>query len=111
MGLYPHFNFTRPTLFSDAVLVWLMNEEQPPVWDQVNSWIEQHGSIANRELRTIANVDTLKASKMLKQWVEHGLLIADGSKGKRGRVYRLPGDQEKAQSLLSGTGDNKSSDG
>lgn len=23
MGLYPPFYFTRPTLFSDAVLVWL----------------------------------------------------------------------------------------
>jgi len=111
VGLYPPFYFTRPTLSSDVVEVWLMNEEQPPVWDQVNSWIERHGSIANRNLRAIANVDTLKASKMLKQWVEHGLLVADDSKGKRGMVYRLPGDREESQTLLSNIGDNKLSDG
>jgi hypothetical protein len=38
----------------------------------------------------IVAVDTLKASKMLKRWVEQGVLNKDDSGGKRNTVYLKP---------------------
>jgi len=109
-GLYPPIYFSTPPFApADCINVWLLNEEQPPVWDQVYDWIEKHGSVANRELREIANVDTLKASKLLKQWVQQGLLVSDDSQGKRNTVYRLSAQEGggKQQGLLSRVIDNK----
>ncbi len=109
-GLYPPIYFSSPPLApADSINVWLLNEEQPPVWDQVYDWIEKNGSIANRELRAIASVDTLKASKLLKRWVGQGLLVADDTHGKRNTVYRLSGGEDDSyeQGLLSKVVDNK----
>jgi len=109
-GLFPPIYFSTPPFApADCINVWLLNEEQPPVWDQVYDWIEKQGSIANRELRKIANVDTLKASKLLKQWVQQGLLVSDDRQGKRKTVYRLSAEDQyvKQQSLLSKVIDNK----
>ncbi len=106
-GLYPPLYFSTPSLTGyDGINVWLLNEEQPPIWEQVYSWIETHGSIANRDLRDIANVETLKASKMLKKWVLQGLLLPDTSQGKRKTIYRLSAEAPP-QSLLSKALDNK----
>jgi len=109
-GLYPPFYFSTPPISpSDTISVWLLNEEQPPIWDQVYDWVEKNGSIANRDLREIAGVDTLRASKLLRKWVEQGLLLADDSHGKRNTVYRLSEseDDSKGQGLLSKVIDNK----
>ena len=85
----------------------LLNEQRPPVWEQVNDWIDRHGYVANRDLRRIAGVDTLDASRMLKNWVERGLLLSDDTKGKRGTVYRKPTRAPAdAFSLFSEAGDN-----
>lgn len=73
-----------------TVTVTLLNEQRPAVWEQVSDWIARNGHIANRHLRHIANVETLEATRMLKGWVESGLLLADDAKGKRGTVYRKP---------------------
>ncbi|MEW5754888.1 MAG: hypothetical protein AB1810_01160 [Pseudomonadota bacterium] len=70
-----------------AVLVILLNEERPPVWEQVSDWIDRNGPLANSDLCRIAGVDTLKASKMLKRWVEQGVLLRDDPGGKRKTVY------------------------
>ncbi len=107
VGLYPPLYLTRPALDRDAVLVMLLNEERPAVWEQVSDWIDRHGVINNRNLCQIADVDTLKASKMLKRWVEQGLLAMDASQGKQKTQYRKP-DGGEAVSLfsLSGTADN-----
>ena len=43
------------------------NEERSAIWEQVSDWIDRNGSISNRELRRIAGIETLKASKMLKK--------------------------------------------
>ena len=59
----------------------LLNEERPPVWEQVSDWMERNGTLANSDLCRIAAVDTLKASKMLKRWVEQGVLTRDDSGG------------------------------
>jgi len=73
-----------------AVMVTLLNEERPPMWEQVSDWIDRNGPIANGDLCRIANVDTLKASKMLKRWCEQGLLVANTSGGKRNTTYSKP---------------------
>ncbi len=108
--LYPPIYFSMPPFApSDCINVCPLNKEQPPVWEQVYDWVEKHVSIANRELRKIANVDTLKASKLLKQWVQQGLLVSDDRQGKRNTVYRLSAEEGnvKKQGLLSRVIDNK----
>ena len=57
-----------------TLLVTLLNEERPPLWVQVSDWIDRNGPIANADVCRIADVDTLKASKMLRAWVDRGLL-------------------------------------
>jgi ATP-dependent DNA helicase RecG len=92
----------------EAVAVTLINEERPPIWEQVNDWIDRNGPIANSDLCQIATVDTLTASKMLKRWVEQGVLLADPTRGKRNMVYYKPMEQEDAQQdLLFSLSDNK----
>lgn len=80
----------------EAILVTLLNEERPPIWEQVSDWMDRHGPIANSDLCQIAGLDTLKASKMLKRWVEQGLLAGDPTRGKRNMVYVKPTAQAEA---------------
>ncbi len=89
-GLYPPQYTVNRDAAVPTVTVTLLNEQRPAVWEQVSDWIDRHGHIANRHLRQIANVETLEASRMLKAWVDSGLLAADDTKGKRGTVYRRP---------------------
>lgn len=104
-GLYPPFYFSR----RDSIVVYLLNEERPPVWEQVSDWIDRNGFITNGQLCRIASVDTLKASKMLKKWVELEMLEVDMSKGKKNASYRKAGSaaEKKVIGLLSGLSDNK----
>jgi ATP-dependent DNA helicase RecG len=74
----------------EAIVVTLLNEERPPIWEQVSEWIDRNGPIANSKLCKIAGMDTLKASKLFKRWVEQGLLVADTSGGKRHTHYSKP---------------------
>ncbi|NEX19060.1 hypothetical protein G3480_01820 [Thiorhodococcus mannitoliphagus] len=85
----PSFAEIRETA-QPSVLVTLRNEERPPIWEQVSDWIDRHGPLANSDLCQIAEVDALKASKMLKRWVEQGVLLKDNSGGKRLTVYLKP---------------------
>jgi len=101
VGLYPPIFLSSPYLEHDAVMVMLLNEERPAVWEQVSNWIDRHGSISNGELCKIAGIDTLKASKMLKKWVDADMLSRDTSKGKRGTRYMRVGGSYAQQSLLS----------
>jgi ATP-dependent DNA helicase RecG len=90
-SLYPpQFRELREQV-QEMVMVTLLNEERPPVWEQVSDWMARHGPISNSELCRIAALDTLKASKLLKQWVEQGLLIPEATKAKRHRVYYKSG--------------------
>lgn len=85
----PLFNENRNAAQA-SVIVTLLNEERPPIWEQVSDWIDRNGPLANSDLCKIAGVDTLRASKMLKRWVEQGVLQRDDSGGKRHTVYRKP---------------------
>ncbi len=83
-------------------MVTLRNEERPPAWEQVSDWMDRHGPISNRDLcKIIAGLDTLKASKMLKHWVDQGLLIQDPTRAKRNMVYDKPTATEAASVLGS----------
>lgn len=87
-NLYPPFYEELTGQAQGAITVKLMNEERPPIWEQVSDWIDRNGAIGNAELCNIAQLDTLKASKLLKRWVDQGVLMPDPTKAKRNMVYR-----------------------
>lgn len=100
-NLYPPFFSEDRDSVQPAVMVTLRNEERPPIWEQVSDWIDRHGSLVNSDLRRIAGVDTLKASKMLKAWVEEGILRRDVAGGKRRTLYRKPNPDNESGVDLS----------
>lgn len=89
----------------ETVTVTLRNLSRPSAWDEVNDWVDRHGSIANADVVRIAEVDTLKASKMLKAWCEGGLLLPLPHRGKRNMAYTKPA-QESQDPLFSPAEDN-----
>lgn len=91
-GLYSPLYLTPPAFARDAVCVVLFNLERPSVWNRVSSFIDEHGSITNAELRRIMQTaDTLAASKRLRKWVEQSLLaVANPGAAKRLRRYTKP---------------------
>lgn len=91
----------------ESVTVTLLNHERPTAWDEVSHWIDTHGEIANSDLREIAKVDTLNASRMLKAWVEQGVLLQVPDRAKRNMAYLKPQQPMEQGSLLSDVLDNK----
>lgn len=73
-----------------GVTVTLLNHERPSVWDEVSFWLDKQGEIANADLCRIAGLDTLKASKVLRLWVDQGVLEPLPNRGKRNMAYRKP---------------------
>jgi len=108
-NLYPPQYRESRNQAQEAVSVTLLNEEPLPIWEQVSDWIDRNGPISNGILCQIAGVDTLKASKQLKNWVEQGLLVNDPTRGKRNMVYQKPASEDEAPALnlLSSGFDNK----
>lgn len=90
--LYLPLYLTRPQVDKDAVLVVILNEHRPTVWDQVSDFIDQHGSITNKEVRKLlVSGDVLAASKQLREWVHKGLLVVVNAKAaKQHRRYSKP---------------------
>ena len=91
-GLFPPLYFTRPRIEREAVLTILRNQNRPSVWEQVVAYIREHEVIGNAELRRLLGTnDTLGTSKLLKGWVEQGLLVvANPEAGRNVRRYSLP---------------------
>lgn len=89
-NLFPPLFAEHKDAAQPSVVVTLRNEAHPPVWEQVSDWIDRNGPLSNGALCKITGIDTLKASKMLKRWVEQGVLVRDDSGGKRNTVYRKP---------------------
>lgn len=108
-NLYPPQYREHHDQAQQAITVTLLNEERPPIWEQVSDWIDRNGPIANGDLCGIAGLDTLKASKTLKRWVDQGLLAGDPTRGKRNMVYHKPASDsdEKGPVSLAGRPDNK----
>lgn len=91
----------------ENVTVTLLNLERPTVWDEVSHWIDIHDAIANADLCHIAGIHTLAASRMLKAWVDQGVLAPLPDRAKRNMAYTKPTQPPEQQSLLSETNDNK----
>lgn len=111
-NLFPPFFMENRDAAQSSVVVTLLNEERPPIWEQVSDWIDRNGPIANSDLCGIAGVDTLRASRMLRRWVEQGVLQRDDSGGKRHTIYRkpAPGDGTEIEPSLSFAPDNEQND-
>ncbi|MCL2644395.1 MAG: putative DNA binding domain-containing protein [Betaproteobacteria bacterium] len=109
-NLYPPQYREHREQAQDAITVTLLNEERPPVWEQVSDWIDRNGPIANSDLCAIARLDTLKSSKQLKRWVAQGLLVPDASGGKQRTNYSKPVTETRGEgpSSLSLPLDNES---
>lgn len=60
----------------ESVTLTLLNLARPGRWDVVSDWIDRNGAIANSQLRQIAELDTLGASRQLRSWVSQGVLVA-----------------------------------
>lgn len=90
-GLYPPIYVTRATTGKDQVRVVLRNENRPSAWDQLLTYLEEHGSIANADLRRLLGTeDTLRVSKLLRGLVDTGfLVVANPKAAKQNRLYRL----------------------
>ena len=91
----------------ENVTVTLFNLERPSVWDEVSAWIDQHGSIANRELREISGLDTLEASRLLRAWVAQGVLASLPAASRQQARYAKAEVPDEQASLLSNGSDNE----
>ena len=105
-GLYPPQYRESSVATGDLVTATLFNEAKPPLWKEVSDWIDRNGAIANAELRRIGRLDTLKASKQLRRWVEQGVLQVLPDRGKRNTRYRKPSTPPTYAGSLSAAADN-----
>ena len=64
--------------------------------------MERNGPIANADVCRIASVDTLKASKMLRGWVDRGLLEPLPGRVRSNAAYRKPTQADEQLGLLPG---------
>jgi ATP-dependent DNA helicase RecG len=92
--LYPPVFFSYPRL-KDSVRVVLLNSKKNGDWDKVSKYLmEKEKYINNEKVREITgNPHTSKVSRILKKWVDQGLLIRIDSISKRRVKYRLPADK------------------
>lgn len=93
--LYPPVFVVSPLADREEVRVLLFNEKRPGLWPQVHGYLQKHAEIGNAEVRALLRSDdSVRASKLLKSWVERGLLEAvDATSAKQKRRYRLPGQR------------------
>lgn len=99
--LYPPQYMQNTDKAVESVTVTLLNHERPSIWDVVSNWIDENGEIANSKLREIAKVETLEASRMLKAWVEQGVLVPVPDRGKKNTAYLKPHQPAETLDLLS----------
>jgi ATP-dependent DNA helicase RecG len=90
----------------EGVAVTLLNEERPPAWVEVSDWIDRNGPIANAIVCRIAGTDTLRASKMLKGWVDRRLLEPLPGRSRSNAAYQKPTLTGEQTSLLQDPDDS-----
>lgn len=100
-GLYPPRYTSHTSTAIPTVTVTLLNESRPEIWEQVSAFLDANGEMANRDLRKIVGADTLQATRLLKGWVEKGLIVRQGS-GKRNASYRKPSSLDEEFNHLLG---------
>lgn len=99
--LYPPRYSQNTDTAVESVTVTLLNLARPSMWDVVSDWIDREGPIANSKLREISGLDTLAASKQLRNWVMQGVLVALPAASRQQASYTKP-------ELLAGPGDSLS---
>lgn len=99
--LYPPRYTQNKEAAVESVTLTLLNLARPSRWDEVSDWIDRHGPIANNQLRDIAHLDTLAASKQLRNWVMQGVLVALPSASRQQARYTKP-------ELVNGSNDSLS---
>lgn len=83
--------FLPPNLRPNSVTLMLLNIQRISFWDIVSKYLEENFLISNQEARTITGVsDSVEMSRLLKVWVEKGLLEKLG-KSKKSTHYKKPG--------------------
>lgn len=104
--LYPPIFLTSHDLPREAMIVFLFNESRPSVWNQVEAYLVKHGEIGNPEVRMLLRTDDpVRASKLLKSWVDLGLLVVSWPKSaKKDRRYRRPSRPVEALLFSPDTG-------
>ena len=101
--LYPPQYRQNTEAAVETLLLTLFNEDRPAVWVEVNDgMVRNNGSIANADVCRIAGVDTLKASKMLRGWVDRGLLEPLPGRVRSNAAYRKPAQADDQLGLLPG---------
>ncbi|EKD45315.1 MAG: hypothetical protein ACD_69C00347G0001 [uncultured bacterium] len=97
-GLYPPKFFTYPDpCCQDFVRVVLFNERSSSEWEKINDYLTKEKYIANEQARQITAIsDKDRMSKMLKKWVNQGLLvqIIPSSGAKKAVKYKLADKSE-----------------
>jgi ATP-dependent DNA helicase RecG len=96
----PQYNQNTETAV-ESVTVTLLNLARPSMWDVVSDWIDREGAIANSKLREISGLDTLAASKQLRNWVTQGVLVALPAASRQMARYTKPGSVVEPGSSLS----------
>jgi len=74
----------------ESVTVTLRNLARPSMWNEVSDWIERNGPINNSKLREISALDTLAASKQLRNWVTQRVLVALPATSRQMASYTKP---------------------
>ncbi len=89
--LYPPVFMTYPR-FQDSVNVLLYNETRPQEWDKLSQYLTTGAKYAmNQDVRRILGIpDVSKVSRLLKRWVDQGLLIKPDTGSRKVTKYRLP---------------------
>ncbi|MDZ7585258.1 MAG: ATP-binding protein [Thiobacillus sp.] len=105
--LYPPQYSQNTEAAVEHVTVTLLNLVRPTVWNEVSHWIERNGPIANAQLREIAGLDTLAASKQLRAWVAQGVLVALPAASRQQARYTLPNRMQAGGNSLSLDLDNE----
>lgn len=76
----------------NSVLLTLYNMQKIEYWDTVSNYLDDNLTITNQETREITGIqDTPKVSRLLKKWVDDGLLERVESGYKGGIYYKKPG--------------------
>lgn len=79
---------TRP----NSVLVILLNQQRVGAWDIVSNYLEKEYVVSNGKAREITGVaDTVRMSRMLKSWVNSGLLESISNGAKKSTLYKKVG--------------------
>ncbi|HOA18800.1 MAG TPA: putative DNA binding domain-containing protein [bacterium] len=84
--------FFPSSLRPNSVLLVLLNQQKISYWDTVSNYLDNNHQITNADARRITGIqDTIKMSRILKDWVDKKLLFKIQSGFKGNTLYRKHG--------------------